>query len=131
MFLTLKHCLLVVGFAQHLVLFPPVYSDLLRCLAVKCVVSGAEQQLSARMSQLTSHSTKVNEFPPCADFPFVSLRCHTEGIFNCALAVLQGQVDLMASQSASICPGGGGGISNSRRVLLSFSKELRLRSKRH
>lgn len=113
--------------------FSRFYSDLLRCLAVKCVVSGAEQQLSARMSQLRSHSGKVNEFPPCADFPFVSLRCHTEGIFNCALAVLQGQVDLMASPSASICPGGGGGggIRNSRSVLLSFSKELGLRSKRH
>ena len=40
-----------------------------------------------------------------ADFPSESPPWHTGGIFNCALAVLQGQVDLMAFQSASICPG--------------------------
>lgn len=104
------------------------------CPPVEYVVSGIEQWLSAWTNQLTSHSRKVNEFPPCADFPFVSLRWHTEGIFNCALAVLQGQVDLMAFQSASICPGGGGGLLNSHSVLLSvffffFFKELRLELK--
>lgn len=74
------------------------------CLSVKYVVSSIEQWLSSWMNQLASHWRKVNEFPVCADFPFVSLPWHTEGIFNCALAVLQGQVDLMAFQSASICP---------------------------
>lgn len=69
-----------------------------------CLSSSTEEWLSSWMDQLASHWRKVNEFPACADVPFVSLPWHTEGIFNCALAVLQGQVDLMAFQSASICP---------------------------
>lgn len=37
-------------------------------------------------------------------FSLCHLLWHTEGVFNCVLAVLQGEVDLMASLSASICP---------------------------
>lgn len=96
------------------------------CLSVKYVVSSIEQWLSSWMNQLASHWRKVNEFPVCADFPFVSLPWHTEGIFNCALAVLQGQVDLYGLSVSLHLPWG---VMNSRSVLLSFDKECRLCSK--
>lgn len=90
------------------------------CLSVKCAAT--EQRLSAGTSQLPSHSGKVNDFPPCANFLSVSPP-DTLKEFSIArsLAALQGQVDLMAFQSASICPAGGAVIMNARIVLLSFS----------